>query len=237
MPNAVAAMMLGEIDGNPKRCLHRNRRILAGVRTARKWPHRKGRPPRGSRKVGQRLAPACMAAKKDSARPSWRPTTEPFPHQANCASRIRLRATKMQRRYSILSSAARPERRSLAAYRGKVVAFSFWATWCSPCRVVEPIFDQVAKGYAGNAKVEFLAVNTDEDRTVVAPFMAREKWTLPIAYADGLDALLESGNAAHHHRVRCLGKNRLPHQWPRPARLWLCSVSHERHRYGAILQH
>jgi thiol-disulfide isomerase/thioredoxin len=79
----------------------------------------------------------------------------------------------------------------LAPFRGKVVALSFWATWCSPCRVVEPIFNQVAKGYAGNPKVEFLAVNTDEDRALVAPFAAREKWTLPIAYADGLDALFD----------------------------------------------
>ncbi len=79
----------------------------------------------------------------------------------------------------------------LASNRGKIVAFSFWATWCSPCRVVEPIFDQVAKGYAGNAKVEFVAVNTDEDETVVAPFMAREKWSVPTAYADGLDEFLK----------------------------------------------
>jgi thiol-disulfide isomerase/thioredoxin len=78
---------------------------------------------------------------------------------------------------------------SLAAFRGKIVALSFWATWCSPCRIVEPIFNELAKRYAGNPKVEFLAVNTDEDRALVAPFAAREKWTLPIAYADGLDAL------------------------------------------------
>ena len=79
----------------------------------------------------------------------------------------------------------------LAPFRGKVVALSFWATWCSPCRIVEPIFNELAKGYAGNPKVEFLAVNTDEDRALVAPFAAREKWTLPIAYADGLDALFD----------------------------------------------
>jgi cytochrome c biogenesis protein CcmG/thiol:disulfide interchange protein DsbE len=79
---------------------------------------------------------------------------------------------------------------SLAQYKGKVVALSFWATWCSPCRTVEPIFSQVAKSYAGNAKVEFLAVNTDEDRTLVPPFLAHEKWDMPVAYSDGLDALL-----------------------------------------------
>jgi thiol-disulfide isomerase/thioredoxin len=79
---------------------------------------------------------------------------------------------------------------SLAQARGKILALSFWATWCSPCRLVEPIFSQVAKAYAGNPKVEFLAVNTDEDRALVPPFLAHEKWDIPVVYADGLDALL-----------------------------------------------
>ena len=47
-----------------------------------------------------------------------------------------------------------------------------------PCRTVEPIFDQVAKSYADNPKVGFLAVNTDEDESLVAPFLAHEKWTI-----------------------------------------------------------
>jgi thiol-disulfide isomerase/thioredoxin len=80
---------------------------------------------------------------------------------------------------------------SMSASKGKVLALSFWATWCSPCRAVEPVFDQIAKGYAGNSKVEFLAVNTDEDESLVAPFLAHEKWSVPAAYADGLDALLD----------------------------------------------
>ena len=79
---------------------------------------------------------------------------------------------------------------SLSQSHGKVIALSFWATWCSPCRVVEPLFNQVAKGYAGNAKIEFLAVNTDEDRALVPPFLAHEKWDVPVAYSDGLDSLL-----------------------------------------------
>ncbi|MGD0965180.1 MAG: TlpA disulfide reductase family protein [Candidatus Acidiferrales bacterium] len=78
----------------------------------------------------------------------------------------------------------------LAQAKGKIVALSFWATWCSPCRVVEPMFNQVASGYAGNPQVEFLAVDTDQDRTLVPPFLAHEKWNIPIAYADGLDAFL-----------------------------------------------
>jgi thiol-disulfide isomerase/thioredoxin len=79
---------------------------------------------------------------------------------------------------------------SLAQARGKILVLSFWATWCSPCRIVEPWFNQVAKGYAANPKVQFLAVNTDEDRAMVAPFVSHEKWDVPIAYADALDAFL-----------------------------------------------
>ena len=79
---------------------------------------------------------------------------------------------------------------SLAAEKGKVVVLSFWATWCEPCRVVEPGVSQVAISYAGNTNVAFYAVNTDEDQTQVAPFVAREKWAMPVVFADGLDDFL-----------------------------------------------
>lgn len=36
----------------------------------------------------------------------------------------------------------------------------FWAPWCSPCRMMEPIFEELKKGYDG--KVEFVEINVDE---------------------------------------------------------------------------
>jgi thiol-disulfide isomerase/thioredoxin len=75
----------------------------------------------------------------------------------------------------------------LAGDRGKVLVLSFWATWCGPCRELEPQFVQVAKNYAGNAGIVFYAVNTDEDESLVAPFLSHEKWDVPVVYADGLD--------------------------------------------------
>jgi thiol-disulfide isomerase/thioredoxin len=74
-----------------------------------------------------------------------------------------------------------------APLKGKVLVLSFWATWCGPCRELEPEFIHIARAYEGNPGVSFFAVNTDEDETLVGPFVAREKWNVPILFADGLD--------------------------------------------------
>jgi thiol-disulfide isomerase/thioredoxin len=79
----------------------------------------------------------------------------------------------------------------LAGERGKVLVLSFWATWCGPCRELEPQFVQVAKSYAGNDNIVFYAVNTDEDESLVAPFLNHEKWDVPVVYAGGLDEFVK----------------------------------------------
>jgi thiol-disulfide isomerase/thioredoxin len=79
----------------------------------------------------------------------------------------------------------------LAGVRGKVLVLSFWATWCGPCRELEPQFVQVAKNYAGNEEIVFYAVNTDEDESLVGPFLSHEKWDVPVVYADGLDEFVK----------------------------------------------
>jgi thiol-disulfide isomerase/thioredoxin len=75
----------------------------------------------------------------------------------------------------------------LAPLKGKVIVLSFWATWCGPCRELEPVFIQVARNYAGNSNLMFYAVNTDEDEAHVPEFVAHEKWDIPVVFADGLD--------------------------------------------------
>ena len=36
----------------------------------------------------------------------------------------------------------------------------FWAPWCGPCKMMEPIFEELKKEYDGN--VEFIEYNVDE---------------------------------------------------------------------------
>jgi len=78
----------------------------------------------------------------------------------------------------------------LSTLRGKVVVMDFWATWCAPCRAQRPLFDEVKRKFAGRDDVVFLAVNTDEDRSVVPGFVEAQKWDLPVYFEDGLGRLL-----------------------------------------------
>jgi thiol-disulfide isomerase/thioredoxin/tetratricopeptide (TPR) repeat protein len=109
------------------------------------------------------------------------PPAAPRPHDRNRDARDALSFTLRQLDGSLLP---------LSLDRGKVVVLSFWATWCGPCRELEPLFANVAAGYAGRNDVVFLAVNTDEDEARVRPFLDEQKWKLPVAFADGLDEFL-----------------------------------------------
>ncbi len=78
----------------------------------------------------------------------------------------------------------------LADWKGKVVVLNFWATWCLPCRELEPLFEQVGRQFESRSDVFFLAVNDDEDESRVKPYLEREKIRTTVAFSDGLDELL-----------------------------------------------
>ncbi|MEM4216442.1 MAG: thioredoxin [Candidatus Methanomethylicaceae archaeon] len=53
---------------------------------------------------------------------------------------------------------------SFVSTADKLVVIDFWASWCGPCMIMAPIFEQLAKKYEG--KVLMAKVNVDENPEV-----------------------------------------------------------------------
>jgi thiol-disulfide isomerase/thioredoxin len=83
------------------------------------------------------------------------------------------------------------EKLQLASLQGKAVVFDFWATWCGPCRAQHPLYEQVKQRYRFTSDVVFLSVDTDEDHSLVEPFLRNQKWSLAVYFEDGLARKLE----------------------------------------------
>jgi len=87
---------------------------------------------------------------------------------------------------------------SVAAYTGKVVVLSFWASWCGPCRKELPILESIQQ-VAGKERVPVVAINI-EDRNTFRK-IARK--------LTSFNLLLATDTSGHAQRA--YGVNGIPH--------------------------
>jgi len=65
---------------------------------------------------------------------------------------------------------------ALSDLKGKVVFVNFWATWCGPCQDEIPTLIDMQNRYADKGFTVIGIAMDDEGQSVVAPFVAKEKY-------------------------------------------------------------
>jgi cytochrome c biogenesis protein CcmG/thiol:disulfide interchange protein DsbE len=84
------------------------------------------------------------------------------------------------------------QRIDLAAYRGRVVLLTFWATWCAPCQIEIPHFIEWQSRYGPNG-FEIIGVSMDDDSPPVLSLSRKRKVNYPIIMGDEKLGMLYGG--------------------------------------------
>ena len=64
---------------------------------------------------------------------------------------------------------------------GSVAVLNFWGSWCAPCRVETPEFQQVYTDVQGDG-VQFLGINVKDDKQLADAFLQSKGITFPSLY-------------------------------------------------------
>lgn len=109
----------------------------------------------------------------------------------------------------------------LSDYRGKVVLLNFWATWCGPCQIEIPWFEEFEQQFKSKG-FEVVGVSMDDDGwKVVKPYITEHKLNYRVLLGNetvsqlygGLDALPTTfmigrdGKFAFSPHIGLAGKN------------------------------
>jgi thiol-disulfide isomerase/thioredoxin len=87
---------------------------------------------------------------------------------------------------------------NLADFRGKVVAVTFWASWCAPCQLELPLLEKLQRA-VGPDVFRVVAVNIEEREQFRTATRGMADWTIVLA------------NDPYKERAASYGVNGIPH--------------------------
>ncbi len=71
---------------------------------------------------------------------------------------------------------------SLADYRGKAVVLNFWATWCPPCKIEMPWFEELQQKYGAQGLQVVGVALDDTSKEDIAKFVQEMKVNYPVVF-------------------------------------------------------
>ncbi len=84
---------------------------------------------------------------------------------------------------------------SLSDYRGKIVFLNFWGSWCPPCRMEMPAFQEVYEEYGD--QVVIIGVGVNDSEANLRGFVQEKGITYPIVWD-------RTSEVARKYRIRSL---------------------------------
>ena len=78
----------------------------------------------------------------------------------------------------------------LGDFKGKAILLNYWATWCGPCKVEIPIFNELYAKYKDQGLV-ILGISVDDDGPTLKEFVKHTPMNYPVLLAAGREEVLE----------------------------------------------
>jgi len=74
----------------------------------------------------------------------------------------------------------------LSSFKGKVIMLDFWATWCEPCKVEIPWFNEFQQKY-GPSGLQIIGISVDDSAEQLKPFIEKLKMNYIVLQGLGRD--------------------------------------------------